>query len=256
VTKEQILKQFGANAAAYAVSDVHAKGASLNRLLEHVNPSTEWDMLDVATGAGHTALTFAPYVKGVTATDITPEMLAQAEILREQRRLHNVHFETADAADLPYSDASFDLVTCRIAPHHFPDIARFVAESVRVLRTGGLLAVVDNIVPPGPVGDFVNAFEKLRDPSHECCWSLEEWLGAFAAEGLVIETQETLAKRLNFQFWVQRHNRPMQSYLRALLTEGGLAVRAFLQPHGEDSELSFRLVEGIVIGRKSELDTD
>jgi len=48
--------------------------------------------------------------------------------------------------DLPFGGA-FDLVTCRIAAHHFADIGRFLRESARALRPGGLLAVVDNVVP-------------------------------------------------------------------------------------------------------------
>ena len=95
----------------------------------------------------------------------------------------NISFETADAEDLPFADASFDLVTCRIAPHHFQHIDRFLAESHRVLRDGGVLAVVDNVVPAGDAGDYVNAFEKLRDPSHHRALALDEWMDAFAAAG-------------------------------------------------------------------------
>ena len=250
MTREESLQQFGANAATYVSSTVHARGASLNRLVELLEPQVEWEILDVATGVGHTAFTFSPLVKRVMATDITPQMLERAEILRVQRGLENVVLETADALDLPYPENSFDLVTCRIAAHHFPDIAPFIAEAVRVLRPGGLLGVVDNIVPPGLAGDYVNAFEQLRDPSHGRCWSLEEWLEAYEAADLVVEQQETLAKRLDFDFWAQRHDETMQNYLRAMLYEAGSAPTAFLQPRTDDGALSFRLVEGIFIGRK------
>ena len=54
-------------------------------------------------------------------------------------------------------------MTCRIAPHHFDSIPAFVAEVHRVLKPGGLFGLVDNIVLPGDVGDFVNAFERFRD---------------------------------------------------------------------------------------------
>lgn len=250
MSSEQILEQFGANAEAYVTSEVHAKGASLERLVALVKPKSNWGVLDVATGAGHTAFAFAPLVAQVTATDITPEMLIQAEHLADRRGLRNVVFEIADAAKLPYAEDSFDLLTCRIAAHHFPDIALFVAEAARTLRAGGFLAVVDNVVPPGPVGDYVNAFEKFRDPSHAQCWSLEEWVKSFAQAGFSLRQRETLAKRLDFRFWAQRHDQIMQSYLRALLLEAGLPATAFLQPRTDDGYLSFRLVEGILIGQK------
>ena len=250
MTKELNQQQFGENAAAYFTSEVHAKGASLDRLVQFVEPQAEWELLDVATRAGHTAFAFAPFVAQVTASDITPEMLTQAEKLARERGLSNVVFETADAGGLPYPEASFDLVTCRIAPHHFPDIVQFVREAARVLRPGGVLAVVDNIVPPGPVGDYVNAFEKLRDPSHGRCWSQEAWIEAITNAGLKVNNKETLAKRINFQFWAQRHDPVMQNYLRALLSEAGPQAAAFLQPQTNDGDLSFRLVEGIITGKK------
>ena len=90
-------------------------------------------MLDVATGAGHTALAFAPHVAKVTATDITEEMLAQAKKLAASRGLGNVKTVPAKAEDLPFPDMSFDLVTCRLAAHHFADVAAFAAEAFRVL---------------------------------------------------------------------------------------------------------------------------
>ncbi len=144
----------------------------------------------------------------------------------------NIRTDTAEAHDLPYPDSSFDLVTCRIAAHHFADVPLFVQEAARVLRPGGILAVVDNIVPPGAVGHYVNAFEKLRDPSHGRCLTLEEWTALFASSGLTVANAETLAKRLNFDFWAQRHDRTMQAYLRALLLESNTAVATFLDPQG------------------------
>ena len=71
--KSLVRSQFGASAAAYATSKVHAKGASLGRLVELVKPQRSWRALDIATGAGHTAAAFAPHVASVVASDITPE---------------------------------------------------------------------------------------------------------------------------------------------------------------------------------------
>ena len=79
--KELVQQQFGANAAAYLTSTVHAKGASLARLVELVKPAKTWVGLDVATGAGHTAAAFAPHVTRMVASDLTPEMLVQVKKL-------------------------------------------------------------------------------------------------------------------------------------------------------------------------------
>ncbi len=140
-------QQFGAAAADYATSTVHARGESLARLVELVEPKKRWRVLDVATGAGHTALALAPHVAKVTASDITEAMLAEAKKLASARGLANVKTVPAKAEDLPFPDMSFDLVTCRLAAHHFGDVAAFAAEAYRVLMPNGLLAVVDNISP-------------------------------------------------------------------------------------------------------------
>ncbi len=246
MSKSLIKKQFGANASHYVTSKPHAQGASLKRLLELVQPKPDWGVLDIATAAGHTAFTFAPHVAHVWATDITPEMLAIAQQRAQELGLDNVTVEAADAEALPYDDASFDLVTCRIAPHHFEDVGLFVRESTRVLEPGGLLAVVDNVVPTGAAGDYVNAFEKLRDPSHGRCLRLDEWLTLFTDVDLTVVHQETVDKRIEFEKWAARHDAVMQQYLRAMLTEGHGAATAFLQWDG----FTFRLQEGIVVGKR------
>lgn len=249
--KEIIQQQFGANAASYATSKVHAKGASLARLVEVVQPQADWLVLDVASAAGHTAWAFAPHVQHVWSTDITPEMLDLARQQAAERGIENVTVAYADAEELPFPDASFHLVTCRIAPHHFSNVAAFVAEAVRVLNPGGLLAVVDNIVPPGPAGAYVNAFEKLRDPSHGRCLSLEEWTELFTQAGLTLLHQETLDKAMEFGFWAKRHDPAMRSYLHAMLTEVAGPAADFLQPQVTQDETTFRLQEGLLVGRKS-----
>ena len=61
-------------------STVHAQGESLARLVELTNPQPTWIVLDVSTGAGHTALAFAPHVAHVVATDLTPQMIEAARM--------------------------------------------------------------------------------------------------------------------------------------------------------------------------------
>lgn len=261
MTKQQVQEQFGANAAAYVSSPVHAQGASLARLVEVVAPARDWRILDIATATGHTALAFAPHVASVVGLDLTPQMLPLAAGLAAERGVSNVVFTVGDVEDLPFGDATFDAVTCRIAPHHFPDIGRFIAESARVLRPGGVLAVVDNVVPGSRLrgkkadkqrlaGEYVNAFEKLRDPSHGRCLSYEEWLDALAKAGLSIEVQETLDKRLTFETWAARHTPEMQTRLRVLLLRAPIEAAEFLDPQTHTGLTTFRLREGLFVARK------
>jgi SAM-dependent methyltransferase len=261
MTKQLIREQFGANAAAYVASPTHAQGASLARMVELTAPQPGWRVLDVATAAGHTALAFAPHVAAVVGLDLTPQMLPLAAKLAVERGVTDIAFTVGDVEDLPFGGA-FDLVTCRIAPHHFPDVSRFIAEAARVLRPGGLLAVVDNVVPGSQLrgkradrqrqaGAYVNAFEKLRDPSHGRCLSYEEWGDALTAAGLALEAAETLDKRLTFETWATRHTPEMQTRLRVMLLRAPAAAAEFLDPQTETGLTTFRLREGLFVARKT-----
>jgi len=263
MSKDRVRQQFGQHAEAYATSTVHAKGASLARLVELVEPMPGWQGLDVATAAGHTAFVFAPHIAHVTATDITPEMLAVAAKLAAERGIENVSFQTADAEELPFDDIQFDLVTCRIAPHHFPNIDRFLSESYRVLAPGGTLAVVDNVVPGSTLDDeegerqraagrYVNEFEALRDPSHGRCLSVEEWVDAYAAAGFDLHHVETAPKRMAFDPWVRRMgaSEEMQRHLHAMLLDAPPAVASFFRSEADGKELAFHLTEAILVGKR------
>jgi SAM-dependent methyltransferase len=172
-----------------------------------------------------------------------------------------VTLELADAEALPYGDGEFDLVTCRIAPHHFAHIDRFMAEAARVLRPLGILAVVDNIVPGGDgtphsaadeAGAYINAFETLRDPSHQRALSVAEWMAAYAAAGFTLLHVETAPKRMAFTPWAERMGATPQTVaeLRRLLMDAPPAAAAFFAVDTTGDDLSFTLDEAIFVGRK------
>lgn len=254
--------QFGDKADAYAASAIHADPAHLTRLLELVRPESGWRVLDVAAGAGHTAHALARHAAAVVAADLTPSMAAKARELALEKGLGNLAVLAADAGALPFAAASFDLVTVRLAPHHFPDVGRFLAEARRLLPPGGRLAVVDNVVPgslrtgkqarlANEAGRYINAFERLRDPSHVRCLSLYDWRQAFTEAGLTIEHEETAWKWLDFGPWAARMDvtEPTLTRLRVLLTRAPNAVLEFLTPEIRGDTIRFRLSEALYIVR-------
>jgi SAM-dependent methyltransferase len=262
MAKGLVEQKFGAAAADYAACAIHASGPSLARLVALVGPRAEWHVLAVATGAGHTALALAPHVAHVTASDITEEMLGQTRKLAAARGLANVETARADATALPFADESFDLVTCRLAAHHFPEPAVFIAEAWRVLKPGGTFAIVDNVSPDGhthPGGaptswretaEFYNAFETLRDPSHARCLSIGEWLGLLEAAGFTGLQYERLDQDIAFGPWVERMrcDTPTVARLKEMLD--GEALSKFLRPRLNGDGLVFTLQEAIIVARK------
>jgi SAM-dependent methyltransferase len=203
--KQRVRSQFGGSSAAYAVSRTHRSGADLDRLVEVSECASHVEALDVATGAGHTARAIAPLVRHVVLSDITPEMLDTACAQMHSAGIHNVSYRLADAEDLPFIDETFDLVTCRIAPHHFPDVPSFVREVARVLRPGGLFVLLDSTVPrERELDEFQNEFERRRDPSHVRSHTQSEWQAFLDDAGLTLELMEVFTKRHDFQDWTAR----------------------------------------------------
>jgi hypothetical protein len=102
-------------------------------------------------------------------------------------------------------------------------------------------------VPEGVVGDYVNAFERFRDPSHLRALDMAEWRAAIAKARLSVTHEEEIFKTMEFASWAQRHDANMQRFLRAMLIEATPAVREFLQPADDGS--TFRLSEGLFVAR-------
>mgnify|MGYP001028450668 FL=1 len=178
---------FGERAAYYTTSPVHRDGQALADLVAMAQPRTDWTVLDVATGSGHTALAFAPYVRRVLALDLTPQMLGEARALSAEAGAANVAFGLADAHRLPLASGSADLVTCRRAAHHFRDLTAFLSEAHRVLRPGSLLLVEDRSVLEDPwVDRIMNQLDRLHDPSHVREYRPSEWRTALEHAGFTV----------------------------------------------------------------------
>lgn len=261
--KSLVERQFGPSAMHYANCEVHASGESLARLVALTNPQPSWRVLDVATGAGHTAAAFAPHVAEVIASDITEEMLEASARLAAERGLTNMTTANAEAASLPFENDTFDVVTCRLAAHHFPDIPAFLAQAARVLKPAGILAIVDNVAPdattlPGLpesalrqcAADY-NAFETMRDPSHANIPTLAEWCDNIERAGFALNTTEQFAKEMAFEPWAERMRCTVETTAelrRILLSPSPLST--FLQPRTADATLMFSLQEAVMIAGK------
>ena len=253
-SKDLSKERYSRYARAYVTSPGHARGADLEKLVALAAPQPGWRVLDVATGGGHTALKFAPLTGLIVASDLTEKMLATARAFIRPLAAGKVQYCVADAEGLPFRAGVFDLVTCRIAPHHFPDPARFMQEAARVLCPGGLVLVQDHLLPDDlAAGRSVDDFERRRDPSHRRAFNRQEWLAMFAAAGLVVQAAVALAKRHEFREWVERQGGTDEDLteLEAMLTEMPPAAQVWLQPQNWSTpQASFANHHLIVAGRK------
>jgi ubiquinone/menaquinone biosynthesis C-methylase UbiE len=164
----------------YRESEAHREGDDLDLIVEWAAGRTA---LDVATGGGHVARRLREAGFEVTTLDPAPGM--EADVV-------------APAEKIPFPDGSFDVVACRVAPHHFTDIERAVSEMARV--SAALVLVADNLF----LGETVEEAEKLRDPTHVRCYTEGQWRELFAGARLAVEEVRRFEKRIELDPWLAR----------------------------------------------------
>ncbi len=168
--------QFERHSANYGKSHILANTEDVARALAGVTVLPGSRALDVATGGGHTALYLASRGFSVTASDISQAMLNGAQSLAAERGL-SIETRLHEAEKFPYGDSSYDLVSCRVAAHHFSDCESFLTEVARVLKPGGHFLLIDGTIPDGePIAEeWIHEVERLRDPSHGRFLSPGRW---------------------------------------------------------------------------------
>jgi ubiquinone/menaquinone biosynthesis C-methylase UbiE len=255
---QRVSAQFGAAAAAYTSSLTHSDSGALSRVVALAEPKPDDVALDIATGAGHTALALAPYVHSVTAYDLTEPMLAETRRNAAAKGLANVTTKQGAAESLPFPDASFDIAIVRQAPHHYADVPAAVKEMARVVKPGGRVIVIDSASPDDDTLDREwNHIEKLRDPSHVRNYRPSEWHAFVAGTGLRITLEEfSFATEnggpMNFAAWLQRINPPVASVAEVtrLFRDASPALAAALRIQTIGGELYFCVPQITIVAIK------
>lgn len=191
-------------AQAYATGE-HKSGRELELVVAFAAPTGDERVLDIGAGAGHTALALAPYVREVVVTDPVDGMLAAARRVFAEAGFRNAEFLTASAEALPFPEASFEVVTSRLAAHHFEDVPQAMREIARVLRPRGVFIFVDTLAPEDPTSAaFQDEVETMRDPTHRRIYTEQQWISFCEAAGLHKERTEIVRKTHDFEPWLER----------------------------------------------------
>ena len=223
--------QFGPRAEAYLNSAVHARSPDLDALVALMNDWPKARVLDLGCGGGHVTFNVARLVREIVAYDLAPEMLGLVARAAKERGLDNVTTQQGAVENLPFEDASFDVVLSRFSAHHWRDLDASLREAARVVKPGGMVCMVDTVTSGIPLIDtYFQAIELLRDCSHVRNYSRAEWEAAIARAGLLSGSVSPFRLRLDFSSWVERMNTPRLQVeaIRALQTTvSALATRHF-----------------------------
>ena len=242
---DAVKRQFGPAAEAYLASASHAQGGDLDQLVAFLDPQPDEVLLDLGCGVGHTLRRVAPLVRAAIGADATAGMLEGARTLMARERISNVTLVVTTAESLPFLDATFDGVVCRLAAHHFADVSRAFAEVARVLRPGGRFVLSDSYAPEDPALDgWINTLEELRDPSHVRAHPVSEWRAMLADAGFSVTGEERFTTTLETESWLARSRTPEHEAerVRAMLRVAPPAAReAFAIQGGE-----FRLLKVVL----------
>jgi SAM-dependent methyltransferase len=248
---EIVRREFTRQEPSFARADAYYAGLAASTVAALQPLARESIVLDVACGAAHGSEAVAPHVRQVVGVDLTPALLAAGAKRLAERGVRNVLLQEANAARLPFADASFDLVFCRAAVHHFAEPAAQVGEMARVCRPGGRVVLADMIAPRAGVRAQFDALHRLIDPSHASCL-LEEELAALLSGcvGARASTQRSRSAPLAFEVFEHQSatSRPavlesVKAQLRSEAT-GGPAT-GFEPSLGPDGALRVHLASAV-----------
>jgi SAM-dependent methyltransferase len=178
-------------AELYVQSDAHREGDDLELLVDWARGAKT--ALDVATGGGHVARRLRDEGLEVVTCDPAPGMRPDV---------------VCRAEELPFRDASFDVVACRTAAHHFGDVRAALSEMARV--SAGVVLIADTLY----MGEGAEEAERLRDHSHVQTYRESEWRELLEGAGLELREVRIVQNSFDFADWLQRTG-----------CEGGVAER-------------------------------
>ena len=233
--------QFNRQSDRYGKSHILADTQDVEQGLRGLIVPASGTALDVATGGGHTALWLARHGWKVTAGDIAPRMLENAQKLCAEAGFR-IETRLFPAEEMPFADGSFDLVTVRVAPHHFSSPQKFVQEAARVLRPGGHFLLIDGTVPDDDpeTEEWLHRVEKWRDPSHGRFLSRKAWQDLAEKAGLKVARSDLQSRKqpdLNWYFDTAATSEENREKVLEAVAKASEHVRAALRLGKEDGKI-------------------
>ncbi len=160
-----------------------------DEVVDFVNAGIDSKILDVATGTGKQAFSFAKKGYDVTGIDISEDML---KVGNDKNKYENMKFARADATNLPFRDKKFDVSCVSFALHDMPLSIRTKAleEMVRVTKPEGFIVIVDYALPENRISKFlIYHFVKIFEKKYYSIFIKSDIEALFRKSGIEIKDE-------------------------------------------------------------------
>lgn len=141
--KQKVMASFDMASEGYDCSGLRFFVESAAYLIEKMRLKGDEDLLDIATGTGHVAITVAKKLRSgfVTGMDISEKMLQRARDKASGMNLRNLTFKRSDIEAMGFGDNTFDAATCAFGLFFLQDMESGLKSVSRVLKPGGVLGI-------------------------------------------------------------------------------------------------------------------
>lgn len=220
-----VRQQFDRQVAHYLASSAMAEGRVIQAITVAAPAGPGQRVLDVACGAGFLLQAYREAGADVFGVDLSEAMLREAGKTLGQS-VPPDHLMIADTSQLPFDDETFDVVTCKLAMHYFPEPHRALREMARVCRRSGLVALIDRVACDDSGRCAAqNRLEKFRTPNKVRVYPEGELTSLLAGAGVRVVRRVLLIQPMGFQEWMAAAD---------ALDRAAEARGMLLGPHGED----------------------
>lgn len=216
-----------------------------------IKPSDK--ILDVACGPGEFTLFLGKRVAQVQGIDISDREIEIASGLAQEFGLDNIAFNCADVEHIPYHDASYSVVLCKSAFHHFIHANTVFKEMVRCCETGGKISIQDIVAyEDNYVNEYFETFDKLVDISHHKTLNQDEFNHLYTSSQVKKLADYSLDVDLNVNEYLEHASQETENKakIKDLLEQGKSDYK--LKPYlfYKEEELFFKRPVYLIVGQK------
>ncbi|MBI5036233.1 methyltransferase domain-containing protein [Candidatus Micrarchaeota archaeon] len=244
--KEEVVKaHFDQRAKVFETGHYVRDKDKLDKIVEFAGLGGIRTALEIGIGTGAVAREIKTKVKELHGLDISVGMLEKASEVLPRNRL-----VVGDAQNLPFLDNSFEFVYWRSLITHVPQYRKCIEEAYRVSKTKALL--IEPTLPDEESANWFFDLNRLRDDTHTCFFTVEEFVEWVEETGLKNVEVETMQQTVEVTNWLEAGNAPagLKEKVLEFCRNAPVDVKKAVSMRFAEDDASFELKWAMVRGEK------